>query len=467
MLEHNSEETFDRAPFYQAVFEHSRDAIGLSINGVHIFVNPAYLRMFGYQSNEELYLRPILDLIAPSHHQQIINHVKKRAAGEEIPFFYETKGMKKNGTPFDMEVTVSHYPYQNQNYTMVILRDISDKKFSETQLKNSEVRFRTLSESSPIGIFYQDTEGNCLYANQKWQEITGIHFTVGAGQQWLNLIHPDDLDAAWESWSQQIANGGIYQGEIRFVLQQNIHWIAIQAAAIYDSSQHILGYVGTIEDISNRKNSENQIRAALAEREVLLREIHHRVKNNFQAIMSLLNLQIRKLQDPHALSVLQATRARILSMSFVHQLLYENQSLAEINLKDYFSQLTRELYILYIEDASVQLEFDLENVFAPLEQVLPCGLLLNEIVSNTFKHAFGSQAFHPLISVRLKQVSQTILIEVQDNGKGFDTNLVHQEQTTLGLHLIVSFIRQLGGHYELKSGPSGTHWQIRFSQTTD
>ena len=351
MLKHNPDEVFDRAPFYQAVFDNSRDAIGLSISGVHIFVNPAYLKMFGYESNEELYLRPILDLIAPSHHEQIMGYVRQRAAGEEIPYFYETKGLKKDGTLFDIEVTVSHYPYQGQNYTMVILRDVSEKKFSEAQLKNSETRFRTLSESSPIGIFYQDTDGNCLYANQKWQEITGIHFEAGAGQQWLNLIYHEDIQSAWESWNQQIATSGIYQGEIRFLIAQKIHWIAIQAAAIYDSEQMILGYVGTIEDISDRKSTENQIRSALAEREVLLREIHHRVKNNFQIMMSLLNLQIRKLQDPQALSALQATRTRILSMSFVHELLYENQSLAEINLKDYFLQLTRELYILYIEDA--------------------------------------------------------------------------------------------------------------------
>lgn len=127
----------DPASLYQAVFENSRDAIGLSYAGTHVIVNPAYLQMFGYDSHQELQGRSILDLIAPSARAQILAYVDMRNQNQNPPNFYQTTGLRKDGSEFDMEVTVSSYWKQEKNFTLVILRDITARKASESELKAS------------------------------------------------------------------------------------------------------------------------------------------------------------------------------------------------------------------------------------------------------------------------------------------------------------------------------------------
>lgn len=455
---------FDPAAFYQAVFEHSRDAIGLSQAGLYVFVNPAYLKMFGYASYQELHGRSILDLIAPAQRAKVLEYVQQRAQGENPPAFYETQGLCKDGRIFDMEVTVSTCIFGEQLYTLVILRDISAHKLAAHQLKESEARFRILSEASPVGIFYQDPEANCLYANSKWQEITGLSFEAASGQGWLGIIHPDDLSQLWQSWREQVSQRGLFSQELR-VLQPHgqIRWVSVQASAIQGFEQDVLGYVGTVEDITERKLFENQIKLSLEEREVLLREVHHRVKNNFQVVMSLLNLQLRKLNDPEAFQALQASRDRIRSMALVHQLLYESHSLTGIKVRDYLKELTRELLGLYAEYALVNIEFELDELELSLEQAIPCGLLLNELLANAFKYAFPVESAHQdaLIRVSLKHEQQQVLLEVQDNGIGISEQVEIDKNTTLGLQLIQSLTRQLGGSFELQR-ELGTYWKIRF-----
>lgn len=328
------------ASLYQAVFENSRDAIGLSYAGTHVIVNPAYLKMFGYDSHQELEGRSILDLIAPSERTQILDYVRRRDHKENPPTFYETKGLCKDGREFDMEVTVSAYWKQEKNFTLVILRDITARKAAEAELKTS-----------------------------------------------------------------------------------------------------------------------------LQEREILLQEIHHRVKNNFQVMLSMLNLQMRKLNVPEAYDVLQTCHNRIRSMSLVHELLYDSQSVAEIDLRKYFKELARELSALYLHDLPLQLEFELEPLALSLEQAMPCGLLVTEILTNSFKYGFRSPySGQPEVAIHLNSREGSLCLTLQDNGHGLPADFNFENSPGLGFRLIKSLVTQLNGRYLLESD-AGVRWQIWFTPT--
>ena len=453
---------FDPQEIYQAVFENSRDAIGLSQAGKHVFVNPAYCKMFGYQSNQELVGRSILDLIAPCQRSQIQKYVKMRETGEDPPNFYETKGLRKDGSTFDMEVTVSSYLKNGGVYTLVILRDISEHNRALELLTESESRFRILAESAPIGIFFLDNDENCLFVNSRWQEITGLKLHEYLATGWLNLIHPEDREFVIQEWTAQLPRTGQFQLEFRFLRRTGeTRWISMRVSSIANIYEDVLGFVGTLEDISERRQSENQLKSALEEREVLLREIHHRVKNNFQAIMSLLNLQMRKLKNPELKKILQISRDRIRSMALVHEQLYESQNMARIDLQKYLRQLTRELTVLYQETPNLRIQLSLEALHVPLEQAMYCGQLFTEILANALKNAFPEPPESPEIQIVLRSAGSRIELEMQDNGIGFRPDFRIEHSTTLGLRLILSLVSQLQGDYQVSS-ENGLHWKVTF-----
>lgn len=449
---------------YRAVFENSRDAIGLSYAGTHVLVNPAYLKMFGYDRNAELQGESILNLIAPSARSQILKYVQMRNQKENPPHFYETKGLRKDGKEFDMEVSAAEYQSQGKIYTLVILRDISEQKQAAQKLSDSEARFRTLAESSPLGIFYQDPQGHCLYVNSKWQEITGLSFEEGVGLKWIASIHPEDRAGIWQEWESQIQATNSLKHEMRFIHPNgDIRWVAVQASSLSSREGDILGYVGTLEDITHRKSFEVQIKASLHEREILLQEIHHRVKNNFQVMLSMLNLQMRKLNVPEAYDVLQTSHNRIRSMSLVHELLYEAQSVAEIDMRKYLKALAKELSSLYAHDLPIQLEFKLDPFPLSLEQAMPCGLLVTEILTNSLKYGFLHPfSGRPEVCIQLQSNAEGLCLSLKDNGLGLPPEIKPESSPGLGFRLIKALITQLNGHYRLQS-EAGVCWQIWFT----
>lgn len=174
---------------------------------------------------------------------------------------------------------------------------------------------------------------------------------------------------------------------------------------------------------------------------------------------------MRKLNVPEAYDVLQTSHNRIRSMSLVHELLYDSQSVAEIDLRKYLKELARELSSLYLDDLPVHLEFELEPLSLSLEQAMPCGLLVTEVLTNSFKYGFRPPyAGQPQVSVHLKSEGDTLCLTLKDNGQGLPANFNLNKNPGLGFRLIKALIAQLNGRYNLNS-ESGVCWQIWFSPT--
>lgn len=223
------------------------------------------------------------------------------------------------------------------------------------------------------------------------------------------------------------------------------------------------GAVLTATDITDRKRAEERIRASLEEKEVLLREIHHRVKNNLQIISSLLNLQAGQIQDPLTLEMIGSSQQRIASMALIHERLYRSDELARVDFSIYVRDLTDNLFEGY-QGASqrVQLHMDVEQVLLGIDEAIPCGLIINELVLNALKHAFPDEREGTLSISFHRLGDRENQFVVRDDGVGLPPELDLETVDSLGVSLVAILVRQLGGTLELNR-EGGTEYRIAFT----
>ncbi|HNK67330.1 MAG TPA: PAS domain S-box protein [Flavobacteriales bacterium] len=221
--------------------------------------------------------------------------------------------------------------------------------------------------------------------------------------------------------------------------------------------------------ITDKKESQRKLLDSLHEKEVLLKEVHHRVKNNLQIISSIFNLQKQYVDDhPRTLELLRDSQDRIRSMSFIHESLYQTKNFSHVDLAAYIEGLTRNLMMSYSLNGKVELELDLRPVELVLDQAIPCGLILNELIGNALKHAFPDGAAGR-IAIGLHADGDQVRIRVTDDGRGMPPDFDHARHANLGLELVDTLIGQLDGHIE-RSNPApgrsqGVSYLITFGRT--
>jgi two-component system sensor kinase len=236
--------------------------------------------------------------------------------------------------------------------------------------------------------------------------------------------------------------------------------VAIENARLYERAQR---------EIEERLRAEEQIKASLKEKEILLQEIHHRVKNNLQVVSSMLNLQLGRANDRDIRDIFQDSRHRIRSMALIHEKLYRSHNLARIDLADYVRDLATYLFHSYrVSVATITPIIEVEQVFLGIDTAVPCGLILNELISNTLKHAFPSHWERPnghRGEIRIKLLAEEdhqVTLTVSDNGIGFPPDLVVSNIDSLGLRLVAVLVDQMDGALEVHSG-DGTQFKITFA----
>lgn len=209
------------------------------------------------------------------------------------------------------------------------------------------------------------------------------------------------------------------------------------------------------QEIAERTRVEEQIQSSLAEKEVLLKEIHHRVKNNLQVISSLINLQSDYVSDPKALAVFQESQNRIRSMALIHEKLYRSQNLAYIDLAEYMHDLCVYLFRSYsAAEQGITLNIQIENVYLDINTAVPCGFMLNELVSNALKHAFPNKRQGNVFVSACRLPSQQLQLQIQDDGVGFPAHIDFRNTTSLGLQLVSTLVNQLEGTLTLVRMPT-------------
>ncbi len=250
---------------FRSIFDSSVDAIGVSRVGIHVMANPAYLRMFGYESTDQLAGTPILDLIAPSEHARIADNVQRRLEGGTVPAHYETRGRRRDGAEFDMEVHVSIYEMRGERYTVAILRDITERKQAERILEESERRFREMLQGVGLAGVMLDQAGRVTFINDFLLRATSWSREETLGRDWVGTFVPPEIREKVRSVLDQLNHGGAlapsYENEIltRDGERRLIHW---SNAVLADSSGRAVGTASIGEDVTERRRIEEAWRSS-------------------------------------------------------------------------------------------------------------------------------------------------------------------------------------------------------------
>ena len=290
----------------------------------------------------------------------------------------------------------------------------------------------------------------------------------GSYKSFLKLVHPEDQDSIQQAIQNCFATGNDYNVEFRILMSDgSIRWMEGKGQIFYDEMGKPLRMTGIDLDISERKQAETEIKESLREKEVLLQEIHHRVKNNLQVISSLLDLQSQRFTDQAALEVFQESQNRIKLMALVHETLYKYKDFVRLNFSEFVKTLTDYLFRAYQKEASdITLELNLDQVRLKLDKAIPCGLIISELISNSLKYAFLNQS-QGKISLSLTYDDKNYLnLIVQDNGVGFPVNWESGKGKSLGLQLVNILTNQLEGTLELNH-QVGTEFRISFLELDD
>jgi PAS domain S-box-containing protein len=278
---------------------------------------------------------------------------------------------------------------------------------------------------------------------------------------WIDHIHPEDKPHVNVLSPQPIASQ-----EYRFLHKNGTYrWLYDQQKVVYDDSGKSLEWIGYCVDITDRKKIEEELKASLAEKEILLQEIHHRVKNNLNVIISLLNLQSSYVSDDAIIDMFVDSQNRIGTMALIHEQLYGSENLAQLDFADYIRNLVNHLFTAYQSTTSTEAELciDIPPLTLNLETATPCGLILNELLTNAFKHAFADDR-PGKVSITLTRHAHELQLFVQDNGMGFSPDIDWQNCPTLGLRLVRLLARQLDATLTQDTGATGTCFCLTFSE---
>ena len=346
--------------------------------------------------------------------------------------------------------------------------DITNRKQAEEALLESEERFRTAFENAATGIALMTNDGYFMKVNQTLCRILGYSEEELLDKTWVEITEPDDLNGCF-GWLKRIKAGEESTYEKRFIHKLgNPVWVMMSTSLVFDSQGQIRYYISLFQDIMSRKEAEEQVKASLKEKEVLLREIHHRVKNNMQTIISLLRLQGDKIEDKKYADMFKEGEDRIRSMSLIHEQLYQTKDFANIDFGEYIKTLTNGLLTSSgVNTNKIRLNIEVKDVFFDIENAIPCGLIINELVSNSLKYAFP-QGKEGEISITLQSTNEDEFeLSVSDNGIGISENLDIEQTGTMGLQLVkVLAENQPDGKIDLDR-TGGTQFRIKFKRTSN
>jgi PAS domain S-box-containing protein len=447
-------------PKFEAFLEAAPDAIVVVDASGHIAaVNALTEAMFGYR-RDDLIGRSV-EFLVPSRYRA--SHVAEREAYVRNPrtrpmgLGRELSGRRFNGEEFPIQISLSPIEAGNATFVTSIIRDM-------TAQRGAEARFRGLLESAPDGIVAVDTSGTIVIVNSQTERMFGYTREELIGQK-IEILVPERFrqrhvrdrdDYAADPRTRPMGAGRALTGRTKAGAEFPVE---ISLSPLQTAEGTLV--MSIVRDITERRRAEELIQASLREKEALLKEIHHRVKNNLQVTSSLLRLQAGAIEDPQAREVFAGTQNRIRSMALVHEKLYQSTNLSRIDFGDYAKTLADLLFKSFaVDPESIHLKVMGDIVFLPVDTAVPCGLIINELLSNALKHAFPGGRRGTIV-VELHQVNADCVLTVRDDGIGMAADVNPDTVNTLGLQLIRGLVQQIGGELEVERG-AGAEFRIVF-----
>ena len=373
-------------------------------------------------------------------------------SGKELPWHEMQMSFFRDGKLRHgwFHVSVSPVILAGTRYTVVAMADITARKEAERAEERSRSRYSAVFGQSPIAIEYYDEAGVLVGANESCMEMFGVMEADEIAGASL-FADPNIPGEAKASLLRQEPVHIEVSFNFEDVKERKLFRTTRSGTALLDyyiapmlENDKISGYVAQVQDITERKRAEDKIKASLAEKEVLLKEIHHRVKNNLQVVSSLLNLQARTVKDEAVRAAFTESRSRVRAMALVHEILYRSHDFAGLNMRDYAAKLIEVITGAYVAEGKVRVVCDICDCPLSVDMAVSLGLILNELVTNSFKYAFcGGRA--GILTITLAREAGGYCLSVADDGPGLPADYDLRKAGTLGMQLVTTLVGQISG----------------------
>lgn len=448
---------------FQNLFNSISDAVYIQDSkGRFLEVNRGAEEMFGYDQSYFIGKKPQA-LAAPGKvdMDRMKQYIQKALDGKTQSF--EWWGMRSNGEVFPQEIVISNGSYFGENAVITIARDISDRYEAEEELRKNEEMFRQLFQNSPISIALLDKRQEIRQVNEAFSETFGYDIEEIKGLNIDQLIVPEH-----EKKDALDVSNTIFEGKTAFHSGQRLCRdgsfvdVLIYGVPVTVNGKTVAIF-GIYVDISERKQAEEKVRKSLKEKEVLLAEIHHRVKNNLAVITGLLELQALNTSSEKAADVLEISQMRVNSIALIHEKLYQNENLSEICFEQYLKELTDViLSSMGSSKTDINVSMNVDPVKLTVNQAIPCGLILNEIITNSYKHAYPEKE-KGNIEINLNRRGDEVYLSIIDDGIGIPEEINLEKPKSLGIKLIRTLSKQLNAEAEFSNKTGGTKFALQFT----
>lgn len=479
---------------FKNIIENIPEAILLFTRNTVVFANTEAYRMLNFTSDsiysvelDELFIDKNKDIFIKA----INNHgPSKKLVNEQIEIQRFNSDEK-----IDVEFTLTNTIFNGEKVSMLIINDISlinklagqrfraevaeemnkklvheieERRKTEKLLQEQSLKLKAIIENSSNTLIWTvNRDFELLMFNEYFHStifhLFSVELSEGVNMVDLFTTYMDEKESeAFRKGMNKVLSGHSTQIENKLSIGEKKYWIETFLNPIIDTEGNVIEISCVSHNSTEKKETEQEIINSLREKEILLKEVHHRVKNNLQVISSILNLQSSYVTDENTRNILQESQNRIKSMSFIHENLYQKDRFSSIDFSEYIFNLSNNLVHSYqIFDNLVEIKYDMEKIHLSLDQAIPCGLIVNELVSNALKYAFPENFDNGELLIKLKKKDEKIELMIGDNGIGLPNNLDINKTDTLGLQLVLTLIDQLDADVEIKR-EEGTKYFITF-----
>lgn len=432
------------------------------------YISPSVRKLLGFTVEEAL-ARSMEETMTPDSAARVREDSRRVStadfAGRNAPQLLELEMYRKDGTTVWVEAAVrAIFDADDRCRGFVgVSRDISERRRAEEVLRLSRQFTALVLEAIPDPVFVKDDEHRFVQVNEALSAMLGQPASAIIGKKDEDFVPPDEAAVFIERDTLVLETGQPDLYEERLTDSQGQSHTLVTRKGLFVDPQGRRFIVGVIRDVTADKNSEQQLRKSLLEKEVLLKEVHHRVKNNLQIISSLLFLQKENISDPAIQDSFEESRNRIASMALIHEELYRSGDLARVDLKEYLERLAPKVVQSLRGSKSIGFALNLAECRVSVDKAIPFGLAINELLTNAVKHGFAQRDAG---NIRVSMTCEDGLIRavVEDDGAGLPEGFHPDSVRTLGMQLVVQLIRQLRGALTFGSSPQGTVFRLSFPE---
>jgi len=342
---------------------------------------------------------------------------------------------------------------------------IKDRRRVWDELRKSEIKYHSVADFTYDMETWRSPEGNFIYVSPSCERVTGytVEEFLSDPKLTMKIAHPDDQERLAQHYALegQGDRGEDRHLDFRFITKDGqLRWISHYCRQITDSAGTPLGRRASNRDLSDRKEAEERVSALLQEKELLLREVHHRVKNNMNSMASLLSMQAVKIQEPSAIEALNEAQGRLKSMGVLYDKIYRSDNLCALSIREYLPSLLVEIVRIFPSNVKVDTEIELEDFILDVRTLVPLGIIVNEIVTNSLKYAFRDRT-DGTISAKAFQTGSKVTIMIGDDGIGIPGSGAPENSNGFGLALIGALMDQIDGTVRIDTA-RGTTFVLEF-----